>query len=88
MSLKLSTSDPDDDKVHPQHYKGAGGMEVIDVLEMFGLTNNFYISTAVKYLMRCGKKAGESLLVDLKKARWYIDRQIQVLEEKSKPNDS
>ncbi len=60
------------DPINPSHYK-ANGLEVIDVIEAFGL--NFAIGNAIKYLLRAGKKGDR--LEDLKKARWYIDREIE-----------
>jgi hypothetical protein len=56
---------------HPDHYQ-SGGVEVIDVIEAFGL--GFHDGNAVKYLLRAGRK--EDALVDLKKARWYLERLI------------
>lgn len=61
---------------HPSHYK-SGGMEVIDVLEAFNL--NFRLANCVKYILRAGRK--EDALEDLKKARWYFDRDISKLEK-------
>lgn len=65
----------------PAHYKGAKGMEVIDVIENFGL--GFRIGNAVKYLLRAGKKGayGEQLL----KARWYIERELLKYHILSRP---
>jgi hypothetical protein len=34
-----------------------------------------------RYISRAGKKSGQSLLQDLRKARWYLDRWIQKLEK-------
>ena len=59
-------------KTNPSHYK-LGEIEVIQVTEQF----DFCTGNALKYLMRAGKKEGESALDDLKKARWYINRLIQ-----------
>ena len=56
---------------HPAHYKG-NGMEAIDVIEAFGL--NFCLGNAFKYIARAEKKGNP--LEDLKKARWYLDREI------------
>ncbi len=56
---------------HPQHYK-SGGLEAIDVIEAFGL--NFALGNTVKYILRAGKKG--DTLEDLKKSRWYLDREI------------
>lgn len=57
---------------HPAHYK-AGGLEAIDVIEAFGLA--FHLGNAVKYLLRAGRKGDR--IEDLKKARWYLDREIE-----------
>jgi hypothetical protein len=64
---------------HPSHYK-AGGIEAIDVIEAFGL--GFHLGNAVKYILRAGRKH-PGVLEDLKKARWYLDREISALEGKS-----
>ena len=59
---------------HPAHYKAAG-IEAIDVIEAFGL--GFHLGNAVKYILRAGRKGDEETPVeDLKKARWYLDREI------------
>jgi hypothetical protein len=64
---------------HPLHYGGEDDpYEAIKVIEAWGL--GFHLGNTVKYISRAGKKTGQSLLQDLKKARWYIDRLIQKLE--------
>lgn len=69
---------------HPSHYT-TGKIEVIDFIEDKEL--NFNLGNVVKYVSRCGKKksTGKSLdakaLEDLKKARWYIDREITTREK-------
>lgn len=61
---------------HPAHYnKHPSGVECITVVEWF----SFNIGNAIKYLWRADHKNG---LEDLKKARWYVDREIQRLEKK------
>lgn len=62
---------------HPPHYKSDSGIESIDVIEGFGL--NFHLGNTVKYILRHDKKGKP--LEDLKKARWYLDREIKKLEE-------
>ena len=57
---------------HPAHYQTNNGMEVIDVVEAFQL--DFNLGNVVKYVLRCGKK--DSDIQDLKKAKWYLDREI------------
>lgn len=56
---------------HPDHYQG-NGVEVIDVIEAFDL--GFCLGNVVKYVLRAGKK--DERLQELKKARWYLDREI------------
>ena len=52
-------------------------MECIEALEHLEVAKrwNFNILSAVKYLWRCGMK-GDSI-EDLRKARWYLNRQIE-----------
>lgn len=61
---------------HPNHYN-VGGIEVIDFIESWNL--KFSLGNAIKYIARAPYKNNE--LEDLKKARWYIDREIQRLEK-------
>lgn len=72
---------------HPQHYGGDTTYEVIKVLEAWGLTD-FYLGNSVKYIARHERKSGTlSLRIqDLKKARWYLDRKIQRMEESNSGN--
>lgn len=57
---------------HPPHYKSVNGLEAIDVIEGFGL--GFHLGNVVKYILRAGRKDG--VLQDLRKARWYLDREV------------
>lgn len=63
----------DDSKVnHPKHYNShPSGIECIDIVEHM----SFNVGNAIKYLWRAGQK--ESALTDLKKAAWYINREIE-----------
>lgn len=64
---------------NPSHYGGSDNTyEAIKVIEAWGL--GFCLGNTVKYISRAGKKPGESDIKDLKKARWYIDREINRLE--------
>lgn len=65
---------------HPQHYGGDTTYEVIKVLEAWGLDKDFCLGNTVKYIARSGKKSKATLIVDLMKARWYLDRKIAGLE--------
>lgn len=60
---------------HPKHYNAhPSGIECIDVVEHMG----FNLGNAMKYIWRCDEK--RDAIEDLKKARWYIDREIQKRE--------
>lgn len=69
---------------HPSHYTD-GKIEVIDFIEEKSL--NFHRGNAVKYIARAGKKDPTKEIEDLKKAEWYIHREIQRLEKGEKAND-
>jgi hypothetical protein len=60
---------------HPAHY-GSGAYECINVIEAWGL--GFRLGNAVKYIARAGRKGDR--LEDLKKAAWYLQREIGELE--------
>lgn len=61
------------DAVHsPSHYK-VGGIETIDFIEAKGL--GFNLGNVIKYVARAGHK--ESRMLDLQKAMWYLEREIQ-----------
>ena len=64
---------------HPSHYN-SGNIEVIDAIEDWKL--DFNAGNVVKYVARHQHKANP--VEDLKKARWYLDRIIQRLEDGSK----
>lgn len=61
-----------DDPVDPYHYKGLKP-EPIEVIEAWYL--GFHLGNTVKYIARAGRKTPD-VLTDLKKARWYLDREI------------
>ena len=64
---------------HPSHYT-FGRFEVIDVLEDWFKTNPLLWQVG-KYIARAEHK--RKPLEDLKKARWYLDREIARLEAKT-----
>lgn len=57
---------------HPSHYN-QGKYEVIDVIEDWKL--DFCLGNAIKYIARAEYK--ENKIEDLKKAIWYINREIE-----------
>ena len=60
----------------PAHYT-SGPIEVIDIIEGFSL--GFHLGNVVKYVLRSPHKGAE--LQDLKKAEWYLKREILRLEK-------
>ena len=65
---------------HPAHYT-SGGIECIDAMQAaFGAeaVKDFCLCNAFKYLWRHRNKNG---VEDLKKARWYLNRLIEAVEE-------
>ena len=62
---------------HPSHYT-SGKIEVIDFLEDQNFP--FHLANAVKYISRAGKKDPNKTVEDLRKAIWYLNRYINVLE--------
>jgi hypothetical protein len=64
---------------HPEHYGGVENTyEVIKVIE--ALEMDFHLGNTFKYIARAGKKGTDKEIQDLKKALWYLDRKIQLLE--------
>lgn len=61
---------------HPAHYtQHPSGVECIDIAEHYG----FNIGNCIKYIWRAGLKG--DAIEDLKKARWYLDREISKREK-------
>jgi hypothetical protein len=70
---------------HPQHYcKHPSGVECIEITEHY----DFCVGNAIKYLWRAGLKSDsgmtdkEKQIEDLRKAIWYIEREIKLIERK------
>lgn len=61
-----------DPVARPRHYT-FGSIEVIEAIEAWGL--GFHLGNVVKYVARAAHKG--RYLEDLRKARWYLDREIQ-----------
>lgn len=60
---------------HPKHYsETVPGFECIEVAQHF----NFCLGNVIKYVWRADAKGG---IEDLKKAQWYLNREIQRLEQ-------
>ena len=69
---------------HPPHYGGADNpYEAIKVIEAWGL--GFNLGNTVKYISRAGKKSDMDVQ-DLKKALWYLAREIGNREKYDAPH--
>lgn len=65
---------------HPTHYTShPSGIECIQITEHMG----FNLGNALKYIWRCDLK--HDAIEDLRKARFYIDREIAKREAASTP---
>ena len=68
----------DDPINRPEHYTFSH-IEVIDAIEAWEL--GFRLANVIKYVARADRKGRP--IEDLKKARWYLDREIQRREVSS-----
>ena len=85
----MSNKKLNDPVSHPSHYTD-GKIEVIDYIEDKKL--GFHLGNAVKYISRAGKKDPNKYIEDLRKAIWYINREIERVMNEVEPekdhNDS
>ena len=64
---------------NPSHYCEGRKFEPKDVIRDWEL--NFNLGNVVKYISRNGRKDGESVLKDLKKAKQYLNFEIEYLTQ-------
>ena len=63
---------------HPTHYNShPSGVEAIEITQHM----NFCKGNAMKYLWRAGIKDSQKEIEDLRKAIWYIEKEILRLQE-------
>jgi hypothetical protein len=72
-----------DNPIRPAHYTSLQP-EPIEVIESWEL--GFCLGNAVKYIARAGRKGDR--VEDLKKAAWYLQREIERSEENSRWRNS
>ena len=75
--IRMQASIKPDMVNHPPHYT-SGGIETIDFIEAKQLGYN--LGNVVKYVSRSTLKGDQ--LENLKKAQWYLNREIKQLEKK------
>ena len=62
---------------HPKHYNmHPSGIECIEIVRWY----NFNIGNVIKYLWRAGLKSEETLIEDLLKARFYLNDEIDRIQ--------
>lgn len=69
--------------IRPSHYCDGRQYEPIKVIQDWQL--DFCLGNALKYIARAGKK--DDIIQDLKKARQYLDFEIEALEKERKSED-
>jgi hypothetical protein len=80
MKKSASKTRAGDQVNHPPHYtQHPSGVECIQITEHYG----FCIGSAIKYLWRAGLKG--DAVQDLKKAVWYINREITNRQRSTTP---
>ena len=72
---KTQSNDPVN---HPSHYCD-GGIETLDFISAKKM--DFFLGQVCKYISRAGKKDPEKEIEDLQKARFYLNRKIELLEK-------
>ena len=60
---------------HPKHYNR--GIEAIEYIESWGM--NFNLGNVIKYVTRADYKG--DVVEDLRKAEWYLKREIERIEK-------
>lgn len=65
---------------HPAHYT-LGGIEVLDFIEAYA-ADDYHIGNVIKYVARYRHKGKP--IEDLRKAKFYLDRKIALLEEEER----
>lgn len=77
-------SKPPSSVAHPSHYN-AGRIEVIEAIEDWRL--GFHRGNAIKYIARAGRKDPAKEVEDLEKARWYLQREIELVRAQAEARD-
>jgi len=63
----------------PSHYAEGRNYEPIAVIEDWEL--DYHTGNALKYISRAGRK--DNIIQDLRKAVWYLERRIEVLQDQN-----
>lgn len=89
MGMKMIDKEKDKCIIsHPERYGGDTPYECIKVLKAWLSKEEFegfLRGNAIKYICRLGKK--DEKVQELKKARWYIDKLIETVEQSVEEED-
>jgi len=89
QGYKFKTAWGDDDVNNPTHYADQGAVECIDAMESM-LSREEFIGflrgNSFKYRWRCRSK--DNAVKDLRKAQWYENKLLAIIEEEGTTNDS
>ena len=77
---KAATKSENDPVEHPAHYEhdGVACLDMMYITQGYNATFDFCVCNAFKYLWRWKTKNG---IQDLKKARWYLNRAIEMFDQ-------
>ena|ERR1700751_2104687 len=81
LTFSMAKKNKNYDSIKPKHYNVGDTYEVFNVLDAWNVgtrtqTSGFYLGTVVKYIARAGVKPDADYLEDLRKARVYLQREI------------
>jgi len=89
QGYKFKTAWGDDDVNNPTHYADQGAVECIDAIESM-LSREEFIGflrgNSFKYRWRFRSKS--NAIKDLRKAQWYENKLLSIIEEEGTTNDS
>lgn len=94
VTLPPEAAKKDDDKVNPKHYASWAEYSAVVIIRRWNKVRaamglepvSFNVGNAIKYIQRAGTKPGESEVVDLKKAVWYLQNRIHELDPAGEPD--
>ena len=88
QGYKFKTAWGDDDVNNPTHYADQGAVECIDAMESM-LSREEFIGflrgNSFKYRWRCRSK--DNAVKDLRKAQWYENKLLSIMEEEEGANN-
>lgn len=72
------------DPVNPRHYADLGEYSAVHIVPIWGV--GYEVGNALKYIQRAGSKPNTPEIQDLKKAVWYLNRRIHLLDPENEPD--